>query len=162
MEENKIREILEKYWEGETSLEEEKELRSYFASSQVSDEFAPFIPLFTFFEQEQLVEMKSEITKPVAEKQGGKVINLRWAINVAASIAIFALMFLVNKQLKQEPNANQFAYEDTYQSPEEALKEVKLALLYVSEKMNKGVSTTAHSLEKMQPLDEIINVPDRR
>ena len=106
--------------------------------------------------------MESEITKPVVEKQGGKVINLRWAINVAASIAIFALMFLVNKQLKQEPNANQFAYEDTYQSPEEALKEVKLALLYVSEKMNKGVSTTAHSLEKMQPLDEIINVPDRR
>lgn len=161
MEENKIREILERYWEGESSLEEEKELRSYFASSQVSDEFAPFIPLFAFFEEEKYVEMTTPIEQPKIEKSGGKIINFKWAINVAASIAIFMAMFFINRQIQKTQPA-QYAYHDTYQTPEEALEEVKQALLYVSEKMNKGVTATAYSLEKMEPLDEIVNAPSTR
>lgn len=157
MEENKIRALLEKYWEGETSLEDEKELRSYFASSQVSDEFAPFIPLFAFFDEEKHLSMTGEIKQPPDEAKGGKVINFRWAINVAASIAIFIMMFFINKQLSR-PAADQYAYQDTYQNPEEALEEVKQALFYVSSKMNKGMTTTTHTLEKMQPLGDIIKV----
>ena len=156
MGENKIRGILEKYWEGESTLEEEKELRSYFASSQVSEEFAPFIPLFTYFDEEQHVQMESEIAEP-KPKAEGRIVNLKWVINVAASIAIFVAMFFINKQVNHKDSAQQYAYHDTYQTPEEALAEVKQALLYVSAKMNKGVSTTTNSLEKMEPLSEIIN-----
>ncbi|MCB0666584.1 MAG: hypothetical protein KDC80_12200 [Saprospiraceae bacterium] len=156
MEENKIRALLEKYWEGETSLEEEKDLRSYFASSQVAEEFVPYIPLFAFFDEEKHIQMEREIVEPTQDQKGGKIINLRWAINIAASVAIFVLMFLVNKQLNK-PAPDQYAYQDTYQTPEEALAEVKQALFYMSSKMNKGMTTTAQSLEKMQPLDEIIN-----
>ncbi|MBK8506553.1 MAG: hypothetical protein IPL46_32760 [Saprospiraceae bacterium] len=155
MEENKIREVLERYWEGETSLEEEKELKSYFASSQVTDEFAPFIPLFAFFDEEKHKEMSAHITLPNETKKA-KVINFKWLINIAASIVIFIAMFFINKNLNRE-SVQQYAYHDTYQTPEEAYLEVKQALLFVSAKMNKGVSTVSHSLGKMEPLDKIIN-----
>jgi len=155
MDEDKIRELLDKYWEGDTSLEEEQELKSYFASSQVSDEFAPFTPLFLFFEEEKRIEMESPVAHPPVEKKGGNIISIKWLINIAASVAVVVAMFFIVRNFSpQQPD--QYAFEDTYESPEEAYAEVKKALLYVSSKMNKGVSTAAHSLEKMEPLDEII------
>jgi hypothetical protein len=156
MDEIKIRELLDKYWEGETSLEEERELSSYFVSSQVTDEFAPFIPLFAFFEEGRNIRMEVSVVQPPMEETKGKIVNIRWLISIAASIAIFLAVFFINKNISTEQSA-QYAFEDTYQTPEEAYAEVKKALLYVSTKMNKGVSTAAESLEKMEPLDKIIN-----
>jgi hypothetical protein len=156
MEDHKIRALLDKYWEGETSLEEEQNLRSYFSSSQVADEFLPFSPLFNYYQEAQHVKMSGEIKSPDLPQVPGKTISLRWLINVAASIAIFIVMFFVNKHSKS-PAIDQYAYEDTFQDPQQAYDEVKRALLFVSSKMNKGVNTAAYSLEKMQPLGEILN-----
>ncbi|NND34313.1 MAG: hypothetical protein HKN76_17145 [Saprospiraceae bacterium] len=156
MEDHKIKGLLDKYWEGETTLEEERELKSYFASSQVADEFLPFSPLFAFYEEAQHVEMQREIKAPTPVSGGGKTVNLRWLINIAASIAIFIAMFYINKNSKSNM-PEQYAYHDTYQSPEEAYDEVKKVLLFVSAKMNKGVNTAAKGLEKMEPLHEILN-----
>ncbi len=156
MEEIKIRELLDKYWKGETSLEEERELSSYFVSSQVTDEFAPFIPLFAFFEEARHIRMESSIVQPPVEDIKGKIVNIRWLISIAASIAIFLAVFFINNKISTE-QTTQYAFEDTYDTPEEAYAEVKKALLYVSIKMNKGVTTAAESLEKMEPLDKIIN-----
>ncbi len=54
-----IRQILEKYWNAETSLQEEGILKSYFSSDNVSDEHIEFIPLFSHFTQ--LKNMSSDI-----------------------------------------------------------------------------------------------------
>lgn len=156
MEEIKIRQLLDKYWEGETSLEEERELSSYFGSSQVTDEFAPFIPLFAFFEEGRHIRMEASVVQPPIEETKGKIVNIRWLVSIAASVAIFLAVFFINQKISTEQTA-QYAFEDTYHTPEEAYAEVKKALLYVSTKMNKGVTTAAESLEKMEPLDRIIN-----
>jgi hypothetical protein len=156
MEDHKIRMLLDKYWEGETSLAEEQDLRSYFASSQVADEFLSYSPLFAYFQDAQHVQMKGEIKTPVLQLSSGKTISMRWLINVAASVAIFLAMFFLNRNSKSTLT-EQYAYHDTYQDPQEAYDEVKRALLFVSEKMNRGVSTAAWSLEKMEPLAEILN-----
>lgn len=156
MEDHKVRTLLDKYWEGETSLEEEQNLRSYFASSQVADEFMPFSALFCFYQEAQQVKMDRKIKAPDLPQVLGKTVSMRWVINVAASVAIFIAMFFINKQSKS-PQIDQYAYQDTYQDPQQAYDEVKRALLFVSAKMNKGVNTAAHSLEKMQPLGDILN-----
>ena len=51
--------LLEKYWEGETSVEDEKVLKQYFKSSDVEEEHAAFKDLFVFFEN------VSQITYPI-------------------------------------------------------------------------------------------------
>lgn len=156
MEDHKIRALLDKYWEGETSLEEEQNLRSYFASSQVAEEFLPFSPLFNYYQEAQHVRMNKEIKPPELPQISRKTVSLRWLINVAASLVIFIAMFFINRYSKA-PATDQYAYQDTYQDPQQAYDEVKKALLFVSTKMNKGVHTATYSLEKMQPLGEILN-----
>ena len=74
-----IQALLEKYWEGETTLEEERLIKGYFASDEVDVRLKPFAPMFQAFREEQTVQLNK-----------GKVVPIRpqmyWA--AAASIAI--------------------------------------------------------------------------
>ncbi|MEZ4918048.1 MAG: hypothetical protein R2792_02990 [Saprospiraceae bacterium] len=49
--------ILDKYWEGESSLEEERVLQSYFRSGNVAAHHLPFAPMFQAFREDQELEM---------------------------------------------------------------------------------------------------------
>lgn len=76
-----IDKIIEKYFEGETSLAEEQFLRDYFCQPDVREEHKEYTPIFRFFsdERENLPE----------EKTGGRRrISLPAWISIAASIAL--------------------------------------------------------------------------
>ena len=47
-----IDKLLDKYWNGESSLQDEKDLRAYFLSDSVDEEYQDLIPLFSYFEAE--------------------------------------------------------------------------------------------------------------
>lgn len=49
---NNLNEILNRYFEGETSLEEEQQLRVFFTSEDVPQEYVAYRPLFAYFEGE--------------------------------------------------------------------------------------------------------------
>ena len=44
--------LLEKYWEGETTINEEAVLKAYFKSEQIADQHQEFAPLFAFFDNQ--------------------------------------------------------------------------------------------------------------
>jgi hypothetical protein len=48
MELNKIERLVEKYFDGETSVEEEKELRKYFASTDVASHLMQYKSILVF------------------------------------------------------------------------------------------------------------------
>ena len=48
-----INQLLERYWEGKTTLEEEQILRSFFSQLCVPEELAKFRPLFAYEQTEQ-------------------------------------------------------------------------------------------------------------
>ena len=50
-----IEQLLERYWQGETSLEEEQILRAFFSQPQLPAHLASFAPLFTFCKSEAQV-----------------------------------------------------------------------------------------------------------
>ena len=47
-----IEELLERYFEGETSAAEEKRIRAFFASGEVPEHLAVYAPLFAYFDEE--------------------------------------------------------------------------------------------------------------
>jgi len=49
MEFNQIKNLVEKYFEGETSIQEEQQLRTYFAGSDIHKELAAYTPIFDTF-----------------------------------------------------------------------------------------------------------------
>lgn len=49
---HRMEELLERYFEGETTAAEEKQIRAFFDSEQVPEHLAVYIPLFAYFDEE--------------------------------------------------------------------------------------------------------------
>ena len=99
MNEQKIHDLLQRYFDGATSLNEERELQRYFAGKDIPGSLKPYQHIFAYFAQERAVE-------PPALKTPARTIRLNWTIvtGIAASIAI---LFLVNLPKTQ---ADMYAY----------------------------------------------------
>lgn len=135
MELSKIEELLEKYFEAETSIEEEKLLQKYFTSNNVASHLEPYKSIFGFFENEKQIEAR-EIK--IVKKSGN---SFRW-LSIAASLLImFGIGFTVfSKDLKSEDLG-------TYDDPEEAFLATQKALALVSKNVNKGIKSVSYIQE---------------
>lgn len=86
-----VRVLLEKYFNGETTLQEESTLRKYFSQSVIEPEFKQYAPLFNYFSHEQ-----EEVKKPVFNLKlrrhaaPRKMLFRSFSLSAAAAIAIFA------------------------------------------------------------------------
>lgn len=94
-----IDKLIEKYFEGQTSLDEEKQLRAYFSTDDVADQYVMYAPMFRYFES----EIKEEDGVPIEmEPKSSKRISFnayfRYA-GVAASIILLLVsgLFLFNR-----------------------------------------------------------------
>lgn len=89
---NHIDKLLEKYFEGETSLPEEKILRDYFLQRKIEDRHKAYKPIFNFFSEEM---------NEISPKKRIKPSLFRW-IGIAASIALIAgiwsLFYIPNRK----------------------------------------------------------------
>ncbi|NND04814.1 MAG: hypothetical protein HKN87_00420 [Saprospiraceae bacterium] len=156
METDNIKILLDKYWAGESSMEEERSLKEYFSNDQVDPAFEAIRPLFAFYKQQGEITMASEINHKPRVEPVARIHNLRWLINVAATVLVFIALFFANRY-QDERATETYIFTDTYDDPKVAYQEVKEALLFVSAKMNKGLSKADQSLDKMEPLDNILN-----
>lgn len=149
MEINKIEELLARYYEGQTTLEEEETLRGYFSGSEVPGYLQPDKDLFLGIANEKSQEVLSpefelDILKAIQEseikeKYSRKSISrqLYWISGVAASlILLIATYFFLQSN----------SIQDTYDNPQLAYNETKKILSYVSSKMNKGLDPVQESL----------------
>ena len=68
----KIDELLDKYFEGETSCEEERELRRFFTEEEVPEHLQTYRPLFAYLNREA-----TSMAEPTEEKSVGREIDDR-------------------------------------------------------------------------------------
>lgn len=154
----RIRTLLEKYYNGETTLEEEKILREYFSKDDIGIELIADKDIFLFNYQENskldnVPDLSEEIWNNIQKSKNDKPKqhnNLTYVfLRIAAGIVIILGTFLLLKDqvidTKQE-----FQITDTYETPEQAYEQAKQTLLYVSAMMNNG---TNH-LEPIKKIDE--------
>lgn len=131
MELSNIEKLLEKYFEGETTISEEKELKVYFTGENVSPHLERYKDLFQFFSNEVHVRTSSEIVLSNPKKS--------WytTIGIAASVAIIAGLFFANI-LYKSGDKEVATVMDTYEDPELALQKTKEVLHMVAQLMNEG------------------------
>lgn len=154
-----VKTILEKYWNGESTLEEERILRDYFQQETIDPTLEKYRGLFNFYTTQKSVEMTKGIeTESLVEKKieaEKPKTKIRFLIRMAAAVAIFVGLFAFYNNL----NTNQqktIVWEDTYETEEEALAKAKEVLLLVSRKMNKGTDKVAHSLGKVEVATKMV------
>ena len=88
---NKIENLLEKYFEGKTSLKEEELLRKYFLQNDIPEHLRVYKPIFNFFSEEQRKEVRSE---KLEVRNKNKVVIVRIFAGIAASLfLLFTLKY---------------------------------------------------------------------
>lgn len=158
--------LLEKYFEGETSLAEEAQLRAYFNGGAVDDELRVYQPLFQHFTKEQEQSLPGDFDEKLFQKlepAGAKVVQMRtWPrqlLRIAAigALLITAMVFLWKPQNTQAQHASidwsKYEITDEQQAYEETVKALRL----VSSKLNKGTKKATHEVEKMEKVGKYFN-----
>lgn len=154
----KIKNLLDKYFEGETSLDEEKILKNYFLDQRhIAEEFKSFAHLFTFIEEEKKITApKLELTlQPKLKTKKFSLSSSKWKVAASAAILIVA-GFFVTKQFKTskpliaQHNKARIRVYDVGDNPEEALNATLFALNKASHKLNKGKTAAEESLLKIK------------
>ncbi len=133
-----IDELLNKYFEGLTDLEEEALLQDYFASGEIAAAHEPYKPLFRYFRQERQSRNPQKIVIPQTKTNRNR-------FYVAASVAILigiGLVWLLQQNHKNGLNLNGTAthIQVNNTNPEkqkEAEKELKKFTRNVSEGLDK-------------------------
>ncbi|GAA4900710.1 hypothetical protein GCM10023311_27960 [Flaviramulus aquimarinus] len=126
---NNIENLLEKYENGETTLQEEQVLKNYFSSDTVAPHLEMYKPMFDYF----LVNQQEQFTKDVPLKTK-TIFNYKW-ISVAA-VVVLTLGFYFGKSFNNDLG--------TIEDPQLAFNEVSKSLEMISSHFNKGTSTVGY------------------
>lgn len=156
--------LIDAYFAGTTTLEQEEQLKAYFHSDEVAQSHKKYSPLFKFFEAEKTLEVSPAFEENVMKKikQEAKVVSMRgWKgrmLRVAASVAVLlgAYLFLQPPPSSNPPMAIDWkAYEinDEQMAYEETVKALKI----LSAKLNKGKNKTASGVSKAEPVTKYLN-----
>lgn len=130
MESANIHLLLEKYFEGETSLAEERQLSDYFASGDVAPELQQYRPLFGFFAEAREAQPEKPLVLPV-QRQG----TFTWLSVAASVVALLGIGVYGYFNYDTTPQGDLGTYDD----PEVAYREAQKALSLLSSKVNKGM-----------------------
>jgi len=145
MELDKIEKLLEQYWNCETTMEEEKQLKAFFKRGDYPDHLKEVALLFGYYREQSDKEIADEsFDEMLTEKlQVSKtiVINNKTFyrfLKVAAAISIIFIAGILANKYQTDYGNNITMTEDTFTTPEEAYEETKRALHLLSTKMNTG------------------------
>lgn len=138
MEPKNIEKLLEKYWKGETSSAEEKELKNFFSNEPVPTHLKKEAALFTYYSNESVIKIEDPgfDQKLINKIQSIKISEFSWLKIAATFLLLFASIFMVYKLSEQAPEEEIADNTVIYEDPEIAYQETKKALLMISAKLN--------------------------
>lgn len=144
--------LLHRYFEGHTTLEEEACLRDYFRGDDVHPDLRAYDPMFAYWEE------AAKVTAPLVLKKKAvrRRLPVRWLTSAAAACT---LLFAANQWLDPSPDLTDFPlaeakaidwsrYEVT--DPEEAYLVLRGALKTASTELNRAPGITVRELGELK------------
>ena len=133
-----VEQLLNKYWEGETSIDEENALQQFFSFGDVPSHLQVYSELFKSEEITLNPELGLDFDQEVLAKIGdSKTNNNRNFLRIAA-IGIILIATAIGLFNLNKTESQNIVQQDTFDNPELALEETKKAFVMISEAMNKG------------------------
>lgn len=153
MDSEKIDELLKKYWDCKTTLEEEQQLKAFF-QGQTPESLKETASLFQYFneqKQRQLADtsFESQVIKKVQRPLRGRVRSLFYnSMRIAAGIIVVIMaVWLVRIEVRESTPTE---LVDTYDDPQLAFEETKKALMMIS----RSFSTAEEQARKINLFNE--------
>jgi hypothetical protein len=121
--------LLESYWQCETSLEEEQWLREFFSGNNLPKELEIYRPLFVHANKQSGIKASKELITRV-----NRPLRLQFypALKAAASILLLLTVGIGFFTHYQQEKQMDKIFSDTYTNPEEAAKETEQVVAKVS------------------------------
>jgi hypothetical protein len=148
--------LLDRYWNGETSLEEEKEILKEMAASNAPD--ASYFRMIAEARKQKsslkLEDIMANNLKSAEPRTRLMVLPLyRWIASAAAmllfALASYGLWNYTHQQVKPDIMA------DSFHDPQKAYEEVRDALAFVSSKLNHSQSEALINIKKASTYAEM-------
>ena len=161
----KIEQLLDAFYNGDTTPEEERLLTQFFNGKNVSEKWhtdrdllhvlydPARIPLPKGLSEKLESVIDNHIAKTANRKSKTRIRKLYISILSVAAVALLCigLFFAIDR-----PSDKDFI-ADTYTNPEEAAIAAEQALLFVSAKLNQGLSPLEKVRESVNKTNEILN-----
>lgn len=150
--------LIEKYFEGTTSLEEERQLRAYFDGPDVDERLLQYQPVFQYFAEQQRIaldkdfedKLLAQLSEAPSQKFRLRSLNT-WVVRIAAAIVLaLGVWWLVPENTQTTTQASSIDWsQHEPETPEEAMKILRTALLKTSKELNQGASVAAGEVTKI-------------
>lgn len=152
-----IKGLLQLYFDGETTLEQEEQLIKYFTTDEVAAELKKYQGFFAGVSELSSENMshaelniEADIIDFINRNETGSKNNTRTLWQIVSGVAATVILVMGGWLLYQQQEMN---YTDTYDNPEVAYAVAEQALNYVSVKYNKGLAAMNH-FDKLQTAAE--------
>ncbi len=142
----KIEQLIAKYKEANTTLDEEQYLQHYFTTQQIPPHLEQYVMLFGYFKHAKKEQLQQKITLPK------KTRNYNWLAVAAVfvlAIGFYAQNIFINT--KKQDKAVLLAYQQT-----------KMALQLLSNKLNAGTEKVSYLSNFEQTTNQIFKINNNR
>ncbi|MFP4556456.1 MAG: hypothetical protein ACLFNU_06255 [Bacteroidales bacterium] len=154
-----IKLLLEKYYQGESTLKEEALLKDYFSKNEVNEDLHADMQLFLSLNDESEndlnISFEEEVQKAIyssgEKRKSRRFINYRLITTWAATAAVILLIIGVGWLTTSKSTESVFV--DTYDDPKVAMQETQKILALVGSKINRA----QEELEPLHHLDAPFN-----
>jgi len=154
MKTKEVKYLLQRYFNGETSLKDEQQLETYFQTEEVAEELKQYAEFFGGISELTAVPGEATIEEDVMdyilenEQQEKSKYRKMWRVvtGIAASVIIVLGGFLLWEQ-QQKP------IDDTFDNPEVAYAYAQQTMKYVAAKYSKGVEELSN-FDKLETATE--------
>ena len=156
-----MKELLEKYFRGETSLSEEKELKHYFSKGDVVPEHEIYRPMFEVFDLELNDKASSPLLKVIPKQRKIKQI---WIKTFAFTGIAASLVLLMWVQLPQTTDNYAVINGTRIDNQEYVQRYAQKKLNYVNEMLKDGLKPMQRMKvvnQTLQPLNVIKETHDK-
>ena len=152
MESQKINILLQKYFDAETTIDEENELITYFASEEVDENLKMYVPMFSGIKELSVDEdlgLGDDLMNYILESEHNEKLRYRWMWQIVTGVAasVILVMLAVNFYSSHDQ------WKDTFSDPKQAYSEASKTLEFVAGKYNKG-------LAQLKPIGKIESATD--
>lgn len=145
-----IEQLIERYWQCETSLMEEQILRSFFSQKEIPAHLLPYREVFVYQQTQQEVKLSANfdekvlaaIETPVVKAKHLTMVSRFMPLMKAAAMIAFVITLgnVAQRSFFAEDKLdyNYETYKDTYKDPQMAYEQLSSALMKVSKGINKS------------------------
>jgi len=172
MNKSKIDQLLDKYWDAETTVEEEKQLSLYFNGGAVDPDHEAYKDMFQLFRNNALQKMEGTlyidqklIKAHDAKAKKLRIFRFRKLLQFAAILSFLVAGYFIFQQntsnifsqSSEAIYAGKYTEIDDEEMTQEAYEITKEALLFLTGKLNKSQNEVNQNLNKVKKVTQIIN-----